>query len=836
MKKLYFLFVVVLFFVSGQAQIINFPDANFKAKLLQSGVATDYGMENVITIDANNNGEVEVSEVQQVWRLDISNANISDLTGISYFTNLSILICNNNLLQSIVINNSNSFLKFLHCKNNLLQSILIDPSVTLRYLNASNNLLAVLNVQFDHIPDPLDPEYTTWIVLSYNNLTTFAADGGEYEGIDCSHNPLTAFDLNGSFIKNLNLSFTSLTSIEGSGHLKFGNFQNSQFTLLDLTNISFYSMYRGSRVYLGNNPVDKAVFGEFSPNNITYSSTNTFFDVGNFGGFNGCNYYPDNEESGYIEIVDCPNLNFIGLKNGINYGNTNCFEPSSQEAWTQSTLRLTLANCPSLSFICVDEGEQEHIQEKINTMGLQNQVQVNSYCSFTPGGTYYTVNGNSKFDENTNGCDLTDEVIPNFKFSIENGTTNGEIISNGSGDYVMPLQSGTYNVTPLLENPTYYNVSPATLSVSFPTVSSPFNQNFCVIPNGVHNDLETSVIPVDNARPGFDSSYKIIYKNKGTQTQSGSMSFTFDDSISDFVSANPTVSSQVANSLNWDFTNLAPFETREILVTLNANSPMEVPAVNGGDILNYSVVVNSSLTDETPNDNTFTFNQTVVNSFDPNDKTCLEGNTITPEMVGKDVHYMIRFENTGTANAENIVVKDMIDTTKFDVNSIIPVDGSHPFVTRISNTNNVEFIFENINLPFDDANNDGYVAFKIKTKPTLVLGDSFSNTASIYFDYNFPIVTDPAVTTVALLANSDFLFENYFSIYPNPANDILNIETKQTIAMTSINIYNTLGQVVMVIPNAQQTKSVDVSSLKTGNYYLKINSDKGSSSVKFVKR
>ncbi len=55
-------------------------------------------------------------------------------------------------------------------------------------------------------------------------------------------------------------------------------------------------------------------------------------------------------------------------------------------------------------------------------------------------------------------------------------------------------------------------------------------------------------------------------------------------------------------------------------------------------------------------------------------------------------------------------------------------------MTKISETNKVEFIFENINLPFDDATNDGYVAFKIQTNPSLVVGDSFSNTASIYFD------------------------------------------------------------------------------------------------------
>ncbi len=661
--------------------------------------------------------------------------------------------------------------------------------------------------------------------------------GGSIYQINVSQNPLTVLDLNGSFTKSLNVSYTSLSSITGEGTLKYANFQNCQFTELDLTNVSFgtFDGDGGSTILLGNNPVDKVIFGS-SPGNLMYSSTNSSFDLTNFGGYqllsllSGARTGRDN-----VRIIDCPNLNFLSMKNGLNYRNINCNEPASGETWTQSTLNLGIVNCPNLSFMCVDEGEQDHIQEKINSMGLQNQVQVNSYCSFVPGGTFYTINGNSKFDENSNGCDLTDAAIPNFKFSIANGTNTGEIISNTSGNYTMPLASGTYNITPLLENATYFNVSPATLTAVFPNDVSPFTQNFCITPNGIHNDLEIKVIPADNARPGFDSSYKISYKNKGTQSQSGTISFTFDDAVLDFVNANPTVSSQAINVLNWNFTDLQPFETREIVVTLNVNSPMEVPSVNGGDILNYSLSVNSLLTDETPTDNLFNLNQTVVNSFDPNDKTCLEGNTITPEMVGKEVHYLIRFENTGTANAENIVVKDMIDTTKFDINSLIPIDGSHPFVTKISNTNKVEFIFENINLPFDDANNDGYVAFKIKTKPTLVVGNSFSNTASIYFDYNFPIITNTATTTVALLANVDFVFEDYFKIYPNPANDVLNIESKKTIEVTSINIYNALGQIVLVIPNAQQTKSVDVSSLKSGNYFVKINSDKGSSSVKFVK-
>jgi hypothetical protein len=196
---------------------------------------------------------------------------------------------------------------------------------------------------------------------------------------------------------------------------------------------------------------------------------------------------------------------------------------------------------------------------------------------------------------------------------------------------------------------------------------------------------------------------------------------------------------------------------------------------------------------------------------------------------------MIRFENTGTANAQNIVVKDMIDTAKFDIASLVPMKGSHSFVTNITSGNKVEFIFENINLPFDDANNDGYVAFKIKTVPTLVNGDTFSNSASIYFDYNFPIVTNTATTTIAALNNQDFEFSNYFRLYPNPVHDVLKITTKETITISSVSIYNTLGQLVVVIPNAQNTKTIDVSNLTTGNYFIKINSDKGTSNTKFIK-
>ena len=354
-------------------------------------------------------------------------------------------------------------------------------------------------------------------------------------------------------------------------------------------------------------------------------------------------------------------------------------------------------------------------------------------------------------------------------------------------------------------------------------------------PNGVHPDLKVVVIPTNSASPGFDVTYKIIYKNKGTTTQSGSISFVFDDAILDFVTSNPAVASQVNNIITWTLSDFLPFISGKILFTLNLNAPTETPPVNGDDVLYFSTTIASAATDETPSDNTATLSQTVFNSFDPNDKTCLEGSNITPEMIGNYVHYKIRFENTGTANAQRIIVSDRIDLTKFDIATLVPIDGSHAFTTRIYDGNKVEFIFENIQLPFDDANNDGYVVFKIKTLPTLTLSDSFSNSAAIYFDYNYPIFTNDAVTTIQVLGTPDFDFGNYFTLYPNPTKEVLNLKSKMEIKINSIAIYNTLGQLVIAIPNAQNVSMVDVSNLTTGNYFIKINSDKGISNTRFVK-
>ena len=536
-----------------------------------------------------------------------------------------------------------------------------------------------------------------------------------------------------------------------------------------------------------------------------------------------------------LQSLTCANnqLSSIDVSGLTNFQGLDCSNNQLSSLFIKNgnEIELLFSGNPSLEYICANESQVASIQTQITGYGYTN-CHVNSYCSFVPGGTFYTIQGNSHYDSNANGCDSGDIIYPNLKLSFSDGTNSGNSIADTTGTYHYDVQSGTQTFAPVLENSSYFTVSPTLATVEFPSTTSPFAQDFCLSANGTHDDLEIALLPIGAARPGFEAEYKIIYKNKGTNTESGTVSLAFDDGVLELIEAMPTVSSGTTNSLNWDFTDLLPFETREILVTLNVNSPIETPPVNGGDVLNYTASVIGA-TDETPADNAATLDQTVVNSFDPNDKTCLEGATITPSMVGNYVHYVIRFENTGSATAENIVVKDIIDTTKFDVSTLVPLSGSASYTTRISNTNQVEFIFQNINLPFAAGTNTGYVAFKIKTKPTLVVGDTFSNSANIYFDYNFPITTNTYTTTIATLGNLDFDFGSVFTLSPVPAKNSLTITTKQDVIMSSVNIYNTLGQLVQVNTNPNET--IDVSGLQSGSYFIRISSDKGSATGKFIK-
>jgi hypothetical protein len=137
-------------------------------------------------------------------------------------------------------------------------------------------------------------------------------------------------------------------------------------------------------------------------------------------------------------------------------------------------------------------------------------------------------------------------------------------------------------------------------------------------------------------------------------------------------------------------------------------------------------------------------------------------------------------------------------------------------------------------LPFDDDNNDGYILFKIKTLSSLVIGDSFDNTAEIYFDFNFPIITNTETTAVeeelSISENSNL----DFSIYPNPTSGIINISEFSNI--NEISILDLNGKVLKTISDVRSTQGqINVEELTKGIYFLNIVSNNQNQVIKFIK-
>lgn len=448
-------------------------------------------------------------------------------------------------------------------------------------------------------------------------------------------------------------------------------------------------------------------------------------------------------------------------------------------------------NNPSLVYVCADQNQVANIQSLVNST-----VNVNSYCTTNPGGNYNSISGIIQYDFNGNGCDALDSPASylGIDSSLNAVSLNNSVFTNFNGNYIFNTsQTGTYGLTPNLENPTYFNVTPNPASINISVIdNTTTTQNFCITPNGVHQDLEIVIAPITPARPGFDAVYKIVYRNIGNTTlsQQYGINFFYNENLLDFVSTTYATSSVGSGSLSWDYANLKPFETRSFYVTLNVNGPTETPPVNIGDVLTLTASILPSTGDENTFNNLFQFNQTVVGSYDPNDITCLQGDVVAPLYIGEYLHYVINFENTGTYQAENIVVKTEINPADFDISTLRLLEASHNVSTRV-NGNIIEFIFQTINL---DTGGHGNILLKLQTKDNLLVSDIVSNKADIYFDYNFPVETNFANTTFQVLSNSIIINDNSVGIYPNPAKDNVNIKANS--AITSIEVYDAQGRIV----------------------------------------
>ncbi len=795
MKRI--LLFLLLFSAAIQAQVVNIPNANFRSLLLtgSGNYAVDSNGQPMI-IDVNNDDQIQVIEAEAVWGLDLSgtSVNITSLQGIQSFVNLRYLIIpylNITVLDITAL----AHLEELDCRNSKLTSLNLSGLSSLKTVDCSggSGLVYINTLNLSGMPA----------------LETLRCNGHKIVSLDLSGKPnLREFSCNGNEITSLDLS-------ELSG-LEYLECEYNHLVQLDITGSPLIKELR-----CFDNAISEIIIGDKEYLEVLRCDENELHEMVLGVMPNLKKIHCSKNQVEVIDVSGCPALNeLFAYSNPLRYINM-----KNGDTGLNTLQILQGTNLIDQLYICVDEGEETDILGWLGTPATAYiDYYMSTYCTFTPGGDYNVITGALLFDNEGDGCDTNDTVISNIKLNINDGAESGSTIS-GTGLYNFYTQAGSYTITLDFEND-HFTITPPFAEINFTEVDSLVTtQNFCLTPNGSHPDLDIVIVPF-GARPGFDADYKIIYRNKGNQTLSGHIVFNYEEDVLDFVSANPSEDSSSSGTLTWNYTNLAPFQQREIFVTLNVNGPMETPAVNIEDNLQFTATINPITGDDTPLDNAFVLKETVVGSFDPNDITCLEGDSVNPDRIGEYLHYNINFENTGTAPATFIVVKDVIDTTQFDMATLQMLNASHPVQAKITG-NKVEFRFDDINL---GPEGKGNVVFKIKTLNTLQTNDDVTQQADIFFDYNWPIQTNEATTVFEVLSRSEFARDNSVKVYPNPSNGMVNITAASEIR--SVELYDIQGRLLQ----AGSSASLDISGRAAGMYFVKVLTEAGMKVEKVVKK
>ena len=529
----------------------------------------------------------------------------------------------------------------------------------------------------------------------------------------------------------------------------------------------------------------------------------------------------------------------------------------------------------NLIYLCADEEEIDYLNgfDQIWFDIDLSDVIINEYCP-EDFASFVTVSGDLTLSM-ASDCEDATPLPSNLPIQMTFDSGNSKTYYSTGSEYTLNIpQEESINISIADIDPMLYKVAPESYQIN--TGIDIDTLDFCITSTGeLATNACLSIYTLEDPRPGFEHSYIIDYTNLGNVSSSGIIRFEYESEImhliepSDFIIIEHGV-------LEFEYESLLPLEKRTKTITFLLNSPMDTPPLTGGDDISILCSLFTEENDINRGNNYSYMNEILVNSFDPNDKKCFNGDLIFQDSLDMPLTYRIRFENTGTAPAQNITVRDTLDSDVFEPQSLRIVSSSHPVTIAILD-GVVDFQFVNINLPFEDELNDGYVIFSVNTRSNLEVGDTIKNNASIYFDFNWPIHTnqvisevvidfdndgynnlddcddnDPSINPFAteipdngidedcngedMITNTNNPIFDQVRISPNPFKEIIYIDNP-TEKHLRYKLYNGLGERIMKEDSTNDRQvSINTSILVSGIYLLLIEGENGGSRVvKLVK-
>lgn len=429
------------------------------------------------------------------------------------------------------------------------------------------------------------------------------------------------------------------------------------------------------------------------------------------------------------------------------------------------------------------------------------------------------------FDADADGIfDESEPLLPFARFSVA-GPDGVRMVDTSTGSILLnDLAPANYSFGFTPSHPSFSCAASYDLAVGY-------NTNLTLlfpVTAPAFTDLSVHLVAVAPPKPGFPLVYRMHCENRGTVPASGTMVFTKDGKLG-MAQSCPEGAAWNASGFTLPFAALMPFERRDFEVVFQV--PV-LPYLSLGDVITATATVQSDMPDAKSANDSFTVKEVVVGSYDPNDICEMHGPVIGLDQFaeGEVLVYTIRFENTGTAAADFVIIEDVLGE-QLDAPSAYLTDASHPVMMgRVDNK--VRFLFPGINLEPsvpDTPVGKGHVSFAVKPTGGYGAGTVIPNQAHIFFDFNPAIATNVWETTFVPSLSAGVSPISALRIWPNPVADRLHIETQALIKRLTLR--DVWGRVVLMA----YASPVDCAGIPSGMYLLEVETEQGNHVTKILK-
>ncbi len=361
----------------------------------------------------------------------------------------------------------------------------------------------------------------------------------------------------------------------------------------------------------------------------------------------------------------------------------------------------------------------------------------------------YRIEGVVFIDADLSGS-LTAGDVPVANAPVSITPQLSSVITGDTGTYTAYVDPGVFILESVLPNELWTSTStPAEQTVEVTTATPVITGVVFGWAPATDTSIVLPSLTLGAAACGDTARSWLSFLNQGTRREQGTITVELD-MLFGFISSVPPPVAVSGNTITWEFDSLSYFDAGRIDLQLQ----LPLPSSSGTTWVNTTTVTTVDSLGGITGSFELVQSGTVACAYDPNDKQAEPRGFGIHGAVPVDTDqltYTVRFQNTGTAVAYNVMIVDQLDED-LDWSSLQVLGTSHVLSgVQIDEHGETIFRFDDILLPDSNANepeSHGFIRYRISTVDGVPDGTVITNCASIFFDLNEPVVTNTTLNTL----------------------------------------------------------------------------------------